>query len=477
MDRVPPNQRESVTVYGERADIHSEVREHGNGPLGGPGDRNVVRDEAARKASPSLVGKRWRGFFCRPVLAVVVLFLGLPLVTGAWFSGLGLSSPEPEPMTCQATRGMFLHEVSVRGEVQSAINVEVRCDVRSPNYWMTILEVVPEGTRVEPGDFLVRLDSSALEAQLDQQKIRCEQSKATVAAAREACKMAEKEERVYLEGEYRLARQQIERAILLAENKAQQADQYYQESCKLRTKGYVSGPQLHADHFGLRVAESDLAAARVRLRMLDNYIKPVRLARIQSALACAKARLLALEYSDKLNQQLLVEVQEQIDNCVVRAPVAGSVVLAHLFHNGHSHMIEPGEQTYRNRVLVRLPDARHMQVAAMVEEDKIAFVRQGLPVSISLEAFPGVTLPGRVVRVNEYPEAEGWLASGVKKYMAVVRIDKPLEGIRPLLTADLPSASSSWTRNSNYPAKLCSNTVRRPIASARTGITGKPARC
>lgn len=373
----------------------------------------------------------------RPALVALPVFLGLPFVAVALFSGFGWSSPESEPMTCDVTRGTFLHEVSVRGQVESAINVEVRCEVRSPDYWMTILEVVPEGTRVKPRDFLIRLDSSALEDQLDQQKIQCEQSKAMVAAAREAYRIAQQEERAYLEGEYRLARQQIEVAILLAEDKLRRAEQYHGESRKLYVKGYVSKPQLQADQFAVQAAKTDLQVARVRLRLLDNLTKPVRLARIQSALVAAKARLLSVELSNKLDQKMLAEIQEQIDKCVIRAPVAGSVVLAHLYHDNHAHMVEPGEKTYRNRVLVRLPDSRHMLVSTKVSEDKIAFVRKGLPVAISFEAFPGVELPGRVMRVNEYPEPEGWLASGVKQYQAEVSIEKNFEGLRPLLTADL----------------------------------------
>lgn len=373
----------------------------------------------------------------RPALLVWPVFLGLPVVAVALFSGFGWSSPERDPATCEVRRGSFVHEVAVRGEVRSAVNVEVRCEVRSPDYWMTILEVVPEGTRVNPGDFLIRLDSSALEDQLDQQKIRCELSKATVAAAREAYKTAQQEQRAYLQGEYQLARQQIETAILLAEDKLRRADQYYEESRKLRMKGYVNARQLQADQFALQVAKTDLNVARLRLRLLDQLTRPVRLARIQSALAAAKARLLSVELSDKLDQKMLADIQEQIEKCVIRAPVAGSVVLAHLYHDNHAHMVEPGEKTYRNRVLVRLPDPRNMLVSAKVSEDKIAFVRKGLPVTVHFEAFPGVELPGRVLRVNEYPEPEGWLGSGVKQYQAEVSIEKSFEGLRPLLTADL----------------------------------------
>ena len=171
--------------------------------------------------------------------------------------------------------------------------------------------------------------------------------------------------------------------------------------------------------------------------MLEDYTKPTRLAQIESMLVGSKARLAAAEYTYKLDLEQLVDIREQIGKCIVRAPVDGCVVLAHIQHNDHSHMIEPGEKTYQRRALVRLPDPQHMQVVAKVEEDEIALVHPGLPVNISFEAFPGVALPGKVVRVSPYPEPEDWLSSNVKNYQTVVRIEEKMEGLRPRLTADV----------------------------------------
>jgi len=42
-----------------------------------------------------------------------------------------------------------------------------------------------------------------------------------------------------------------------------------------------------------------------------------------------------------------------------------------------------------------------------------------------------------VVRINAYPDPDSWHGSGIKTYESTVRIDSPLEGLRPGLTADL----------------------------------------
>ena len=49
------------------------------------------------------------------------------------------------------TEEEFVHEIVERGNVESASNVEIRCEVKMRGKSITILEIVPEGTYVEPG--------------------------------------------------------------------------------------------------------------------------------------------------------------------------------------------------------------------------------------------------------------------------------------------------------------------------------------
>ena len=75
------------------------------------------------------------------------------------------------------------------------------------------------------------------------------------------------------------------------------------------------------------------------------------------------------------------------------------------------------------------------QIAAKIDEDKIALVQPGMSATIRLEAFADVELAGRVMKINEFPEPEEWLGSAVKQYKTIVRIDQPPPGTRPGMTA------------------------------------------
>ena len=71
-----------------------------------------------------------------------------------------------------------------RGEIESSSNVEVRCEVQGRGSAGTaIIEIVPEGKYVEKGDFLVKLDDSALQADLVQQQIGANTSRALMVEA------------------------------------------------------------------------------------------------------------------------------------------------------------------------------------------------------------------------------------------------------------------------------------------------------
>lgn len=375
-----------------------------------------------------------------PLARLAALALGVAVcltgIVGMKYLGPG-SDPVPL-LLCQAERGPFVHQVTVKGELESSANVDVACEVRSrSSTWIRILEVVPEGTRVEPGDFLVRLDSSLLEQERTRQQAVCEDVAALVAQVRSRLRTAEYNRDHYLQSEYALAHREAEMAVFTAEEQVRQARQSLEASRKLLAMGFITPKQFQADEFGLQRAETELRVAKRKRFVLENFTRPRRLIELETAVVATRARLKSLEHVLKRNQELLADIEEQIRKCIIRAPVAGVVVLNHLYHNDHAHLVAPGELTMERRVLVRLPDPRHMQVKALVTEDKIAAVQPGVKATIELEAFPHVLLDGEVIRVNEYPEPDSFMASAVKKYQTIVRVNNPLPGMRPGLTAEV----------------------------------------
>ncbi len=372
------------------------------------------------------------------MLAVLLPVVVLPLGAASFFPRADGSSSSGMPLLCRATRKEFVHQIGAKGELESEVNVEVKCEVRSrSSSWVRILEVVREGTYVEPGDFLVRLDSSGLEADLLRQQIICEQSRATLVQAEAAYRAAEFAKREYLEGTYQLQRQKAEMKLFLAEEELRKAGDMFEQSQKLAAKGYLTSKQLEADEFALKSAQNDVRSASVALDVLENLTKTRRMKDLDSEVTVRKAQWASREQIHKAHMTKLVDIQEQIEKCLVRAPVAGRVVLAHLHHRDHSHMVEPGEQARQGRALVRLPDARYMQVKAEIAEEDVALVVEGMKATIEIEAFPGQLLAGHVKRVNQYPKRQSWFSAAAKQYVTVVTIDEPSQGLRTGMTADL----------------------------------------
>lgn len=381
---------------------------------------------------------RRRGIAGRLALAALVPVVALPLAVGSFLPDFSFSSKAIDPLICLAERRPFVQEIPARGELESALNVEVKCEVKCrANTWIRILEVVPEGTVVKPGDFLVRLDSSGLESDRLRQQVICESCESALVQARASYESAVDARNAYLQGEFALARQQAQLKCLVAEDAYQTSREAVHQSRRLAARGFMTRKQLQADVFALEKTQNDLSLARVQLQVLETLTKARRLKELDSAVATTKAYLTTRERVLKVNRDRLADIDEQIKKCIVRAPVGGQVVLAHLYHEGHSHLIIPGEMSREGRALVRLPDSSKMQIKADIDESHIALVKKGLPVSIDLEAFPDKQLQGHVERVAEYPKEQDWFEDGEKKYEAIVTVDTPMPGLRPGLSADL----------------------------------------
>ncbi len=87
--------------------------------------------------------------------AAVVGLVALPMFRN------GDSEARADAVLHTVERSLFEHSVVEPGEIESANNVEVRCEVQSRNSTGTvILEIVPAGTVVQPGDIVIKFDGS-----------------------------------------------------------------------------------------------------------------------------------------------------------------------------------------------------------------------------------------------------------------------------------------------------------------------------
>ncbi len=355
---------------------------------------------------------------------------------------LGSGGPDPEETSqfeYTVKRGVFVHEVTEHGELRSSRNVEVRCEVESRGgQGVPILELIPEGTYVQPGTVLARLDSSALEVEYQQQQIVVSASEARMVQARNEYETALIAKQEYLEGTYKQEEQQIRSEILIAEENLRRAQEYLKYSERLAARGYITPAQLEADRFAVEKARTELETARVKLFVLQNYTKAKMLKQLDAEIQSALARLKSETKTYQLDLERLKHIEEQIKKCTVVAPTAGEVVYANDQdrRGGEAEvLIAEGAYVRERQVMFRLPDPKNMEVRARVNETRIALIKEGMPAFIRLDARRDQVLKGVVSKVERYPIPNRW--SQVKNYYCHIKILDTIPGLRPGMTAEV----------------------------------------
>jgi multidrug resistance efflux pump len=367
-------------------------------------------------------------------------FLVLPVVAWRFLPG-GSNNADPDaPMLHVVEKGDFVHDIAERGAVESASNIEVRCQVQAQNSAGTrILEVVAEGTYVKEGDMICRLDSSALENDRLKQMSVVENANAAKIQAESDHETAAKSLDEYLKGKYEIDKAQILADLQVAEENERRAKDTVRYSKQLLEKGYITKLQLDADEFALKKAETDKRSADLKKEVLDKYTKEKMLVQLKADINSTEAKLKAQVNTWELEKQRLKLIEEQIAKCMVLAPANGQVVYANNTERmgGQEIIIEEGAVVRERQVLVRLPDPKRMQVKAKINESKIATVREGQTAVIRLDALPDQELDGIVRKVNEYPVQGGWLSANIKEYETTVEILGSPTGLRPGLNAEV----------------------------------------
>ena len=340
------------------------------------------------------------------------------------------------PMTATVSTGPFLQEVVERGEVGSSSNVEIRCQVQSKALLGTpIIQIVAEGAYVNEGDFLVKLDDSGLQADVIQQQILCNTSRALEVEGRtdyESAKIALQE---YEQGTYLQERGTAESDRFVAQENLRRAEEYLRYSLRLAERGYVTDVQLEADRFAVEKARKELENASTKLEVLEKYTKIKNINRLTANVETAEARMRSRENSRALDDDKLKNLEDQIAKCIINAPTSGQVVYANL--PSGDPLIAEGKLVRERQVIIRLPDPKRMQVVARINESRIDKLKVGMPAKIRLDAFPKNVLTGVVRSVTEYPLPAATPYSTIKEYGAEVTIDEAPPGARTGMTAQV----------------------------------------
>jgi len=181
-------------------------------------------------------------------ILLILILLSLLIGGGVygWRRYAESKSGQANIITAPVTRGTFLHEVSGKGNAESAKNIDITCQVESAA-GTTVIWIIPEGEIVNKGDELVLLDSSDLEDKVNTQQITCNSNAATVASSQASLRTAELSLEEYIEGTFEQNWMTIENSIYEAQENQKQAADTVRYTERLVQFGYTTVSQLEAE--------------------------------------------------------------------------------------------------------------------------------------------------------------------------------------------------------------------------------------
>lgn len=412
------------------------------------------------------------------LLVVLGVLIVAAMVAGViWFSTRPSANADIEGLlTERVKQGRFLRVVIDQGDVESAKNMDIKSEIKSKTTGggggMTILRIIPEGTMVKKGDVVCQLDSAGLENELRQQEIKVSTAKNAVEQSKIGVSVAETTLKEYEEGTFKQEEKTVMNELLMAEEDLSRAKNTLEFSQTLQAKGFSQELQLNADKFAVTKAESALDIAKNKIDVLRRLTKAKMVEQFKGEIEKAKAKLSADEIGLKIEEINYKEIEDQIKKCVMTSPGDGQLVYANINAGrggGGDFVVEEGATVRFGQSIARLPDNTNMQVKAKVAESFVTVLRPGMKAKIKLDAFDGEPLTGEVIRVSDFAEAGGWMASSTKEYATIIRIDNPPPRLRSGLTSEVEIVVEDLPNEMQIPVQSVYEHKGVPFCLVRAG--------
>ena len=227
-------------------------------------------------------------------------------------------------------------------------------------------------------------------------------------------------------------------------------------TAKLERKGYVSHSELETDQLAFKrsliTLQQALTARELFLRyqfpkdaekLLSGYTEAGRelertKAKNRSLLAQAEAKLKSNEATYLLQENRLAKLRKQVEACTIHASQPGLVVYASSGDNWRqmNSPIELGASVHERQELIKLPDVSSLAVRVLVHESVVNKVKVGVEARVSVDAFPKLTLRGKVSKVAVLANSSNrWLNPDLKQYDTQVVIEDTPACLKPGMSA------------------------------------------
>jgi HlyD family secretion protein len=334
----------------------------------------------------------------------VALLLVLVSAGAGWYwlgaGGVEAADVGPASAPSALARRDFVRNVRLTGitEATSSYVVTTPLLAGSNSGNLVVTRLAAAGSSVHQGDVLVEFDRQAQDklaldkkAEFDDLVQQIAQKRAEQAAAR----VKDESERAQAENAVKADELEVLKNEMLTRIKAEKNDQ-------------------------------DLDEARARLTALRDGFDLKR--------AAAAADLRILEIKRDRARAVMEHAAENARSMTIRAPIDGLVVPKLTWRGNGPTEIQEGDELWPGAAVLQVVNPASMQVRARVNQADLRELRPGLPVVVHLDAYPDLTMRGRLAQIAPIG-VPGAFSPRVRSFTAVVAIEGSNARLLPDLTA------------------------------------------
>lgn len=322
--------------------------------------------------------------------AVIALLLAI------WFFTGGASDVQGEVFV-EAKRGTFKVEITTTGELEAEKSVKILgpSGLRAAQIWQVKIDhIVDEGTVVEKGGYIARLDQSELSDKIQNRQNELQQSLS------------------------KYTQTKLDTALELRAAR----DELINLKYAVEEKDIILSQSQFEPPATIKQAEINLAKSKREYEQAkENY-------KLKSQKAVAQMQEAAAELADDQSKfNFLDEIRKKF---TITAPEPGMVVYQREW-NGSKKGIGSTIGAW-DPVVATLPDLSTMISKTYVNEVDIRSISQGQNVNVGLDAYPDKKLTGKVINVANIGEQKP--NSDSKVFQVSILINESDTTLRPAMT-------------------------------------------
>lgn len=212
------------------------------------------------------------------------------------------------------------------------------------------------------------------------------------------------------------------------------------DDTQVRARARESEAALEAARSNLRLAEASLAQSDASLQRKEalftrKLVSPEEVEAARTQRNADKARVDAGREDVSRAVATLAGARDNLRKTSFYAPIPGTVTQLAI---ERGEIVVTGTMNNPGTVILTIADMSAMKVEADVDETDVSSVALGQPVTVKVDAFPDLTLPGSVVEIANSPKiSESGTQEQQTNFEVDVGISNPPSSLRPGMTADV----------------------------------------